>query len=483
MPQQSSVNKIEALSLSEFTGFIQNTFRKEFGDRFYWIIGEISNFIPRKGSQYFHFVEKDEVSGKVLAELSALSFQDGVMEIEAFERNTGQKFSNGIKVLARVSLGFHPVYGMKLQLHQLDSSFTIGELRKQREATLAKLVAENPDAVKFSDNRYYTRNQSIKLPEVISRIAVISSESSAGLEDFRHTLNSNSFGYSFEIELFATKVQGDENGKKTVEKLIEIFNRIEEFDIVVLVRGGGSQTDFLMYDAYPLSRAIARFPIPVFSGLGHLKDISICDLMSHTSEKTPTKVAERIVSHNRFFEEKVLNFRQQIIIRTQQLLGFRKEELGNTESELKQLVNAQLQTSREDLHKMGGIITGRSVSTLYRRDQNLAELVRKVSTKPIVIVGFGLHEIDQIILNIKSDSSKLLKQHKGYIEHHKTVFRILSPSRTLARGFALVKKDGVIISQSSKIKKGDHIDIYLSGDNIKADIKQIIKADEQEFDL
>jgi exodeoxyribonuclease VII large subunit len=478
-----SEKHVNAMSLSDFAGLIADTFQKKFGEKSYWVIGEISNYTHRKGSQYFHLVEKDEVSGKVLAELSALSFQDGVMEIEAFEKSTGQKFSNGIKILARVSVGFHPVYGLKLQLHQLDASFTIGELRKQREATLIRLAVENPDSVKFVDGQYYTRNQSLQLPKVISRIAVISSESSAGLEDFRHTLESNSFHYSFDIELFATKVQGDENGKKTVEKLIEVFSRKNEFDVVVLVRGGGAQTDFLMYDSYALCRAVARFPLPVFSGLGHLKDISICDLMSHTSEKTPTKVAERIVSHNRFFEESILIYRQQIIIKTQRVLAFHKENLGDIEKSLRQTVNEGLQANRESLNRLGNMITSRSISTLFRKDQNLAELVRKVSTKPLLKVGSGLYEIDQIILNLKSNTSKFLKQHRGYIEHHKTVYRLLSPSRTLARGFALVKQNGVIVSASSKIKKGDHIEVYLTGDNINAEVKQIIKANEQEFDI
>ena len=146
-----SEKHVNAMSLSDFAGLIADTFQKKFGEKSYWVIGEISNYTYRKGSQYFHLVEKDEVSGKVLAELSALSFQDGVMEIEAFEKSTGQKFSNGIKILARVSVGFHPVYGLKLQLHQLDASFTIGELRKQREATLIRLAVENPDSVKFVD--------------------------------------------------------------------------------------------------------------------------------------------------------------------------------------------------------------------------------------------------------------------------------------------------------------------------------------------
>lgn len=473
----------QALGLSDFARLIETVFKKEFGERYFWVIGEISNYTPRKGSQYFHLIEKDEISGKVLAELSALSFQEGVMEIESFEKTTGQKFSNGIKVLSKVSVGFHPVYGLKLKLHQLDPSFTIGELRKQREATLIKLVEENPEAIKLIDGRYYSRNQSLKLPLVISKVAVISSSSSAGLEDFQHTLFSNSFGYKFSVDVYNTQVQGDDKGLKTVQKFIDIFNHKENYDIVVLVRGGGSQTDFLMYDAYKLCQAVARFPLPVFSGLGHLKDISICDMMAHTSEKTPTKVAEKILAHNRRFEESVINIQKMLIIRSQQLMNVKKEGLNRSKTEIGNVVSELFQSHKDQLNMLNNILSNRSLKRIANYDRLIGELVRTVSTRTQIQLANNKQIVNQVSLHIDSFSLRLLKGKREFLEHYKSIFRILSPERTLARGFALIKKDGKIVADFSKITENEKLDIVLHKHLIQTTVNKNNKRNGEEYNL
>lgn len=472
-----------SIKLSELAQLIQDSIRDSFGGNYYWVVSEISNFTPRRGNQYFHLIEKDEVSGNVLAELSALSFQDGVAQIEHFEEITGQKFSNGIKVLAKLSVSFHPVYGLKIQLHQLDPSFTIGELRKQREATLKKLVDENPEAIKLIDGRYYSRNQSLKLPLVISKIAVISSTSSAGLEDFQHTLLSNSFGYKFSVDVYNTQVQGDDKGLKTVQKFIEIFNNKENYDIVVLVRGGGSQTDFLMYDAYRLCKAVARFPLPVFAGLGHLKDISICDMMAHTSEKTPTKVAEKILAHNRRFEESVINIQRMLVIRSQQLLNVKKEGLNRSKNEIGNVVSELFQSHKNQLNMLNNILSNRSLKRIVNYDRLIGELVRMISTRTQIQLANNKQIVNQVSLNIEASSLRLLRGKREFLEHYKSVFKILSPERTLARGFALIKKNGKIVADFSKITENEKLDIVLQKHLIQTTVNKNNKRDGEEYNL
>lgn len=473
----------EAIKLSEFALLIQQVIESGFAGKYYWVIGEISNFSPRKGIQYFHLVEKDQGTGKLLAELSAVSFEEGVLEIEAFERATGQKFSNGIRVLSRVSVNFHQQYGLKLYLHQLDVNFTIGELRRERDANLAKLVAENPDAVKLIDGQYHTRNQILKLPRVINRIAIVSSETSAGLEDFIHTLTKNEFGYSFSIELFHSRVQGDEAAKTTVQKLIEIFNRKEDFDIVVIVRGGGSQTDFLLYDSYPISRAIARFPIPVFCGLGHLKDISIADMMAHTSEKTPTKIAERIIAHNRNFEEALLTYQQQVIIQSQQRLSLENATLKTQHAEIQNSALQALAFHREKLDELRQKTSSKSYSLLYQHRVDLVESIGKVRNQSKVLLESDRQSILQLKLDILAKSDRLIKDHSSYLKHYQSLFNMLSPARTLARGFAIIKQNQKIVSDSSRIQVGDEVQIYLADSELTASIQTKNKRNEREFDL
>ncbi|MCB0819108.1 MAG: exodeoxyribonuclease VII large subunit [Bacteroidetes bacterium] len=473
----------QPLSLSQLTGMIKASLRDRFGGQYYYVVAEVSNFSARKGVQYMQLIEKEEESGKLMAEISAMIFQDGIHEIEEFEKITGQAFGNGIKVLVQVSVVFHEVYGLKLTIHRIDPSFTIGELRRQREITLRRLCEENPDAVKFLHNRYYTRNQTLVLPAVISRIAIVSSEFSAGLQDFVHTLENNPFGYRFSMQLFSTKVQNDDQGRQTVERFIEIYHRKDEFDIVVLVRGGGSQTDLLMFDAYPLARAIARFPIPVFCGLGHLKDISVADLMAHSSEKTPTRVAEKIIEHNRSFEQAVLELRNSIIIKAQQFLSEQKEELSVLSSGVTSGCNLILAESRDVLFRLSSLVSKNSHSAISRQYTLLSAAAGRMAAKPLIRIERELNAIGNFSKGIPAESLKFLKQQKGLTEHYVTVFKLLSPERTLSRGFALVRKGGKIITDAAGVRKGDELDILLGKDLIQTKVSNKSKSDGYKNDL
>jgi exodeoxyribonuclease VII large subunit len=171
---------------------------------------------------------------------------------------------------------------------------------------------------------------------------VLSSEQSAGYQDFLHTIEENLQGYKFELKLFPVLVQGEANADALVKRLIEVYESVLRFDAVVIVRGGGSQTDLLLFDAYPLVRAIARFPIPVFTGLGHLKDVSLADLVAHSALKTPTKVAEFIIDHNAMFEQRLIDLRQRMVLRVQGKLNSLLQLLESNQSELKNEVELLL---------------------------------------------------------------------------------------------------------------------------------------------
>ena len=474
-----------SLRLSEFTALIRQTLEERFGGQTFWVIAEISNLnhYSRTHTFYFHLVEKEEGSGQMKAEVSAVAFGQAAYEVEGFEQQTGQQFRNGIQVLINVSVNYHPVHGLKVSMNKIDASFTIGQLQQQREATLARLLAENPDAVTFANGRFYTRNQELKLPTVIQRIALISSESSAGLQDFRHTLDENAFGYRFEVQLFHTLVQGDEQGKQLVDRLIQVFRSVKPFDLVVIVRGGGAQTDFLMFDSYPLAKAVARFPIPILTGLGHLKDISVCDLMAHTALKTPTKAAEFILAHNRSFEEGLLQLRQQIIIRTQQLLLTEKERIARQSAQIQHGTRSLIGGQSELINGFRQRVVAQSTGLLYQHSRMLNQLSRQISTKPAVMVGNARHDLDRMQEEFGFLVQRYLKNHSGYVNHFQTVFKLLSPANTLKRGFAIVLKDGKIQADAGQIKKGDAIQVYLAGSELDVSVNKKLKSNGNRFDV
>ncbi|MEY4886114.1 MAG: exodeoxyribonuclease large subunit, partial [Bacteroidota bacterium] len=191
-----------------------------------------------KGFHYFDLVEKGDRN--LLAKVNAVAWTEGASRIREFERLTGQRFGDDIHVLVCVRVDYHPVYGLKLTLVDIDARFTLGQLEAQRQAVLERLLRELPNDVWLVGDRYKTTNAALRLPKVIQRIAVVASERSAGYEDFRHSLESQHHGFSFKLTPFDTLVQGPENAGAIVRRLNEIAGMPDAFDAVVIVRGGGA---------------------------------------------------------------------------------------------------------------------------------------------------------------------------------------------------------------------------------------------------
>lgn len=319
------------LRLSQLTGAIEETLSRTFKTQNFWVVADITNHTFRADRNYhsFDLVEKDPVSNAMLARIQSKAWGKATVSITNFERFTGQRFTNNIHVLVNVSVEYHPVFGLQLNVNQIDSNFTLGLLEQQRRATLERLVKENPESIKKIGDEYITRNKELSLNRVIKNIAVISSLTSAGWQDFRHTLDNNPYQYTFVIDDYFTIVQGENNAQQLVDRLIEIFHTGKQYDAVVIIRGGGAQTDFLLFDDYLIGKAIAKFPIPIITGIGHQKNETIADLMAHTATKTPTKAAELIIGHNRTFEDNINRLQKTIVIRAQQLLFQQKEKLNH----------------------------------------------------------------------------------------------------------------------------------------------------------
>ena len=460
------------IRLTDFARMLESGIREKFGLQSYWVTGEISNLkiYENKGHLYFHLVEKDASTGVVSAELSCVGFHAGYSSMRAFEEATQQSFCNGIEVLVQVNVSFHPVKGLKLQLLQVDVNFSAGKIQQQRQLALKKLIAENADAAQILDGRLFTRNQSLKLPLAFRRIAVISSDQSAGYQDFVHTLDENPFGYKIQTDLFATVVQGEANVNQLVSRLVEIFSSKEPYDAVILVRGGGSQTDFLLYDAYSLVKAVARFPIPVITGLGHLKDISLTDMVAHTSLKTPTMVAEFLISQNKAFEEKLLSIRQQIVIKVQKLMLASQESLAEIKQEIRQISQERCSTDRDLLAKLKGAISNDALKFIRKSGNQQIELSRRISTLPVLQIQRSNADLFNTLRGIQTAALQFHRAKQSELSGIETVIRILGPEATMKRGFAMVLKNGKVINEIDQIASGDEIQINLIGGKADATI-------------
>ncbi|MES1250075.1 MAG: exodeoxyribonuclease VII large subunit, partial [Chitinophaga rupis] len=248
------MNAATPIRLSELSSKVNAVISKAFQGLSFWVIADVTNHTHKQNTNYHYFelVEKNTITNTIVAKFSAKAWGNGSKELEAFERVTGQRFGENIQVLVNVIVEFHATYGLQLQLIQIDTNFTLGVIEKQRQETLEKLVRENPSFIEKKGEEYITRNSLLLLNPVIQTIAVISSRSSAGLQDFKHTLETNHFRYAFKVDEYYTGVQGEANAAALKDQLVKIFLSNIPYDAVVITRGGGAQTDFLIFDQYPV---------------------------------------------------------------------------------------------------------------------------------------------------------------------------------------------------------------------------------------
>lgn len=270
-------------SLSELCAEIQEVVENDLLER-YWVRAEIASLSAR-GHCYMELVEKAD-DNMLAAKVRATCWSNVYSLLSAyFIQETGQALRVGMQVLVEVSVAFHPVYGLSLNVWNIDPTYTQGDLAKQRQATILRLTEDGVMELQ----------QRLELPTLIRKVAVISAADAAGYGDFCDQLQNNRFGVKFEVELFAAVMQGDHAPKSIIKALNEIVSEEEKWDIVVIIRGGGATTDLGCFDDYELASHCAQFPLPILSGIGHTRDMSIVDMVAHTSVKTPTAAAEWLI--------------------------------------------------------------------------------------------------------------------------------------------------------------------------------------------
>ncbi len=270
-------------SLAELCAYMQEAVECEFPDR-YWVCAEIAS-ISVRGHCYMDLVEKAE-NGILAAKLRATCWSNVYNMLSAyFMHETGQSLQAGMQVLLEVSVEFHAVYGLSLNVWNIDPKYTLGDLAKQRQATIDRLLKDG----------VMDLQKGLELPTLVRRVAVISSADAAGYGDFCDQLANNRYGFRFMPHLFAATMQGETAARSMVQALGSIAEQLEEWDVVVIIRGGGASSDLSCFDDYNLASHCAQFPLPILAGIGHTRDVSVVDMVVHQSVKTPTAAAEWLI--------------------------------------------------------------------------------------------------------------------------------------------------------------------------------------------
>ena len=375
---------MEALSLYDLNALVRRSLEQCLPDE-YWVQAELSDVRTNStGHCYLEFIQKDSRSNNLIAKARGTIWANVYRLLKPyFEESTGQAFVSGIKVLVQVTVSFHELYGYSLTVQDIDPTYTLGDMARRRREILKQLEEEG----------VLTLNKELEMPVLPQRIAVVSSPTAAGYGDFCHQLKNNSRGFFFHTELFPALMQGDRVEESVLSALDAILNRQEDFDAVVIIRGGGATSDLSGFDTYLLAAACAQFPLPIITGIGHERDDTVLDSVAHTRVKTPTAAAEYLIN----------------------CMDLAADELEVLISQLHESVRSRLTEEHRKL--------------ISYRNRIPSAVVRRVSDAKLAL------------LTTRKDIS----------------LAVASPEKILARGYSITLKDGKVVKNAAMLNEEDEI--------------------------
>lgn len=409
---------MNSITLSELTSQIQETIRMGF-DSPVWIRAEISELRENPGGHcYLELIEKDSQSDTLLAKTKATIWATTYRMLKPyFESSTGQSLRAGLNVLVAVTVEFHGVYGFSLNIRDIDPTFTIGEMAARRLKIIRQL----------EDDGIVEMNKLLELPTLTQRIAIISSATAAGYGDFCDQLNNDPAQFVFYTKLFPAIMQGDQAELSIISALEKIYDSIDLFDLVVIIRGGGATTDLACFDSYDLALNCAQFPLPIIAGIGHQRDVSILDMVAHTSLKTPTAVAEFLISNLQQVENQVLDIFSEIRYLVKNKIENEYFFVNQAKTRIKQTL---------------GTWVVQRAHLLDRQKSRLQSTVR---------------------MQLLRQNSKLLLLEKN-IETH-------SPAFLLRHGYTISTVDGKRITSVRQVKVGDKISTFVADGEFISEVR------------
>lgn len=411
---------MDALSLYDLNALVRRSLEQCLPDE-YWVQAELSEVRvhPATGHCYVEFVQKDPRSNNLVAKARGVIWNNVFRLLRPyFEESTGQVFTAGIKVLVQVSVGFHELYGFSLTVHDIDPTYTLGDMARRRREILKQLQEEG----------VLTLNKELPMPELPRRVAVISSATAAGYGDFCHQLMNNPRGYYFHTELFAAAMQGDRVEESMLAALDSINSRVDDFDVVVIIRGGGATSDLSCFDTYLLAAACAQFPLPIITGIGHERDDTVLDSVAHARVKTPTAAAEYLIAR----------------------MDEAADRLNDLAVRLYEVVTARLKWERNRLQQCRNRIPTASV--------------RRVSSAKLELLTArkDLHRSVEAVLARHRHKLELLKQRLADA----------SPDKLLARGYSITLKDGKAVKDAALLSPGDRLVTRLYRGEVQSVVNQ-----------
>jgi len=455
------LSRDKTFSLSELASSIQVQLNKIYSGS-YWISAEILklNHYTQSGHCYPQLVEKKE--GKIVADLKGFILSSRYKLIRRkFISITQKELGDGMQIRFRCKVGYHPVYGLSLNILDIDPTHTLGEMTRLRNEAIAKLKSEN----------VFDLNKKLKLPLLLRRMAIISVETSKGYGDFNEILDRNRFGRLVKRELFPALVQGDAAVKSISKALHSIQIRKNEFDAVAIIRGGGGETGLDCYDNYSLRKLICEFPLPILTGIGHSTNLTIVEQVANKNLITPSELASSIIKGFEQFSERVSSA-------IQKLNYLKRTRLESSLFHLQQMKKSLIQSSQRSFRAAQLTLSESANRIAYSVKAILREKMYDLDRHFIVDLQENTLRFNEkksqalfdIAKKLPEKAQSVLKKQKLEIEHREEKVRILDPVQTLKRGYSITYFKEKPLKNSDLPEKGDVIKTFLSEGELKSKI-------------
>ena len=426
--QQPSIfsPKPQGMTLSEFNARIEQVLNNDAQLRSQWVIAETSDLrLNRSGHCYTELIEKDD-QGTTIAKVGAAIWASNYGNLyHKFLKATGQVLTTGMKVLVNVTATFHRLYGIKVIINDIDPSYTMGDMERQRQEIINRL----------KEAGVFEMNKQLPWPDVPQRVAIVSAAGAAGYGDFMNQLGHNPYGLQFYTCLFPAVMQGAQTVPTVLAALDRINRHIDLFDCVVIIRGGGATSELNSFDNFELANEVAQFPIPVIVGIGHERDVTVLDYVAAMSVKTPTAAAEWLIQRGTNALAHLDELQDAVVNAVRDTVAEAREHLAYFTSLIPAVARGIIDTNRIKLDNYTRNIPFAANNLIANQQTRLERALERMADA----VKTAMHREQQRLQALDEKAT------------------LLSPVNTLQRGYALVRKDGKCATAADQLHPGDQV--------------------------
>lgn len=459
------IDNKQVFSLTE----VANSIRKTISDRYssgYWIRAEINklNIYAKSGHCFPELVDKNE--GVITCEMRATIWRNDFEKINRqFIKTINEPLKDGIKVLMFANITYEPKYGLSLVIRDIDPSFSLGELEREKKETIDKLQKE----------KLFGKNKLLKLALLPKRIAVISVETSKGYQDFLKVIEQNIFGYRFFHMLFPAVLQGDAAVRTIRNQLNRIKKVKHHFDCVAIIRGGGGDVGLSSFNNYQLAKSICNFPLPVFTGIGHSTNLTVCEMVSFQNAITPTELGDFLLQAFHNFAVPLQNAEDILLHDIPKILLLENRQFDNTTRLLKNQIKNRLREENQILKMVSKELIVETRSRLRHDADFLSGCYVSLKKSSDELIKSERKEIEKLIVDSQKNLKRLVTKKLDELEQTEKIIRLVDPMNVIKRGYSITEVNGKLLRDVNKVKKGDKLTTLSVNGTIESTVEEIKK--------